>query len=303
MLVKKVIFLLSKFLIPALFAASSAFSQSGPTAGSPSAASNTRIVSLAPHFTELVFAVGAEKLLVGVTEQCDFPPQAKGHKKVGSLMRPNLEAIVALQPTLVLASEITPRETLHALKKLHLRVLEVSPQRASAVPGMFLQVGEALHAQKKANILASELERAILALQKSGTERKKKASSSQEMFKLKAAILLQLAPPILAGENSWLGDIFSQAGYLNIASKIHQPWPKVSREFLISENPRFIFTETPSLGTKSEDLETAVLQIWKGVTKRPIVIKVPADILMRPGPRLAQGLAFLSQIPGEQNPP
>src|SRR5258708_9583744 len=89
-----------------------------------------RIVSLAPSLTETLFAMGAGDRVVGVTDYCDYPPEAQARQKVGGLINPNLERITALYPDLVLITkEGNRRESLTALEQLMIPVFAVETAR------------------------------------------------------------------------------------------------------------------------------------------------------------------------------
>ena len=94
----------------------------------PPAATASRIVSLAPHVTELVYAAGAGDRLVGVVEYSDYPAEAQELPLIGDAFRLDYEAVAQLQPDLVLAWQSgTPRETRDRLRSLGYRVVELEP--------------------------------------------------------------------------------------------------------------------------------------------------------------------------------
>src|SRR5207245_8041803 len=74
------------------------------------AAPPARVVSLVPSVTEILYALNAEDVLVGVTDFCDFPPEARRKPRVGGMIAPSLEAIVAVRPDLAVATTDEPRE-------------------------------------------------------------------------------------------------------------------------------------------------------------------------------------------------
>ena len=93
-----------------------------------------RVVSLAPSLTELVFALGAGERLVGVTAQCDEPPEARALDRVGTFLTPNVELVVAKQPDLILAMPSPGnRRAVEALQRMGLRVVVLEP------PGAFFR--------------------------------------------------------------------------------------------------------------------------------------------------------------------
>ncbi len=169
------------------------------------AAPQARIVSLAPNLTEILFALGHGSQVVGVTRQCDFPTEAKQKPNVGDMTRPNIETILMLKPSLVLATEINPRDILLSLQKLGIEVLEVTPQKVTDVAPTIELIAKKLDSEAHAIKLASNIRKGIIDLDRKSDKRK-------SQIKNRAVVLLQINPPIAAGTNTWLGDLLERAG-------------------------------------------------------------------------------------------
>jgi iron complex transport system substrate-binding protein len=102
-----------------------------------------RIVSLVPSVTEVLYAIGAESLLVGVTDFCDYPPEAKRKPHVGGMLSPNLETLVTLKPDLIVATRSgNTEETFDQLKRLGIPVYLVDPATVSDVLRLVSDLGE-----------------------------------------------------------------------------------------------------------------------------------------------------------------
>ena len=107
--------------VPGVAPALTIVDQSGLSVTLPAAP--RRIVSLVPGVTEILFAIGAQETLVGVTDFCDYPPEARRKARVGDMLAPNLEALVSLKPDLVIATRSGNREeTFEQLTRLGLPV-------------------------------------------------------------------------------------------------------------------------------------------------------------------------------------
>jgi iron complex transport system substrate-binding protein len=101
-----------------------------------------RIVSLVPSVTELVFALGAEDRLVGVTDYCDFPPAARRKPRVGGMLAPSLETIVALRPDVVVATDSGNRQEISdQLRRLGIPVYLVHANRLTEVMEVASRLG------------------------------------------------------------------------------------------------------------------------------------------------------------------
>jgi len=92
-----------------------------------------RIVSVAPNITEIIFALGKQDKLVGRTDFCDYPEEAKNIESIGNIDQPNVEKIVELQPDVVIASSIFTKEMLQKLEEANIKVAIFRPRRTLKV--------------------------------------------------------------------------------------------------------------------------------------------------------------------------
>src|SRR3989454_11563807 len=124
------------------------------------AAPPARVVSLVPSVTETLYALNAEDVLVGVTDFCDFPPEARRKPRVGGMVAPSLEAIVALRPDLVIATrEGTYEDAVTQLTRLKVPVYLVAAHRVADVTTLIVKLGELSGRQAAAGSLVARLER------------------------------------------------------------------------------------------------------------------------------------------------
>lgn len=247
-----------------------------------------RIVSLAPNLTEIVYALGLEGELVGVSEQCDFPPAAKKKQRVGAFSAPNLEQILALKPTHVLATEGNPLSLVTRLEAHKVTVLRFHPKRAvdvaSEIEGLSAQLGKS----KEGKALGAQIDSLLSALAK--------LKPPEASFLL----VLSLNPVYSAASGTWLADIFEHAQFKNVVAQTKIKYPSLSREFIVSSKPAHVFITNSSLPRtlgESEKLSYVAQQIFgslkKKVSEHTRIHIIPNDILERPGPRLVQGLDWL----------
>src|SRR5450759_645853 len=166
-----------------------------------------RIVSLAPHLTEIVFALGAGDRLVGVSEASDFPPEARRLPRVGGVA-PDLELIVSLSPDLVLASrEDNPAGALASLSRLGVPVLTTETPDLPAIAGNVRSIGERLGAGDRGRKLARDL------------ERRRALVRPPPGRHLSAVILVWADPPQAAGRGTFADDLLRRAGASNIVTR------------------------------------------------------------------------------------
>jgi len=129
------------------------------------AAPPKRIVSLVPSVTEILYALNAEYLLVGVTDFCDFPPQARRQPKVGGMVAPSLEAIVALRPDLVIATtEGTREDTFTQLSRVGVPMYLVAAHHVADALSLMRRLGVLTGRDTAAGLVVARLEQRIEAL-------------------------------------------------------------------------------------------------------------------------------------------
>ena len=117
-----------------------------------------RVVSLAPSITEIVFALGEGHRLKGVTQHCDYPPEAGSLPKVGSYVHLDVEKIVVLKPDLCLGTrDGNPREVAEKLEALNIPVYAVNPRDLETVMDTLLEIGRLLHAEERAEVLVKDM--------------------------------------------------------------------------------------------------------------------------------------------------
>lgn len=247
----------------------------------------TRIVSLAPSVTEMLFAIGAGDQLVGVTEFCDFPPEASHKQKIG-YSNPNLESVMALRPDLVLA----PKEFLKPdmLMKLEQMKVPVFITAATTVEEIFAHlntIGRMLDRSAAANDVTMTLRRQLADLK----------SRMEAMPPVRVLYVLNSQPLITVGPGSFIDQLVTMAGGINIAAQSGMPYPRLSMEVVLQQDPEvLIFPVGRTEGISADDQQA--WRQWPTITAvaRGRLHQIPADLLNRPGPRIVQALEVLAEI-------
>jgi iron complex transport system substrate-binding protein len=245
-----------------------------------------RIVSLAPSVTESLFALGLGNRIAGVTSFCDFPEEAKTKEKVGDTISPNAERIIALRPDLVIITTASQLEKLsRQLAELNIPVYVTSPRTVREVVASIRKLGDATGAEARAKEVADEMERRI-----ANVERRVK-----ELPKPRVLYVLQAGPLITAGRNTFINDLINLAGGESISGTETADYPQLSRETAIARAPEVMITPA-SHGTEfvNEDDLRRDFAVTPAVRANRIV-KVNADWIDRPGPRIVEGLEQLAQ--------
>ena len=238
-----------------------------------------RIISLAPSLTELVFAAGAGKKLVGVVEYSDFPPEATALPIVGRYNLLDLERILELEPDLILAWKSgNPRASVARLRELGLTVYTAEPKRLETIAAYV----------KKLSMLAgteSEAADAIELFEKTYEELRNQFSHKSPV---KTFYQVWDVPLMTSGGNELINDIINLCGGQNIFSDLQLLAPKVSVEAVLLRNPEVIIAS----GMDIERPEW--LDKWKQWPSLTAVIKdnlyfVPPELLQRHTPRALLG--------------
>jgi len=251
-----------------------------------------RIVSLAPSITETLFAIGAGSQVVGVTTFCNFPAEAAALTKVGGFTADtlSLEAIINLSPDLVLAGDAGQLAPLEALKPLGIPVLLFAPELLQEVYTDIEQLGAITgHEAEAATTLATmrqRIERVVAAVADMPSDQRLRVF--WEVFD---------EPLMTAGPTTFIGQLIELAGAQNIFADANEGYPQVSTEAIIERNPDVIIGPDYHADKLTPEL-IAQRPGWDqlAAVKKERIHLLNADIVSRPGPRLADALEELARI-------
>lgn len=246
-----------------------------------------RIVSLAPSITEILFAIGAGGQVAGVTQFCDFPPEVSTKPKVG-YANPNLESLAALQPDLVLApKEFLKPDLVASLDHLHIPLFVFSGQTVDDIFSQIETIGRMTDHQAEAAALTVEVRRHIASVKQ----------LVQGQPPVRVLYVLNSQPLITVGPGSYIDQLIGLAGGLNVAAKSTTPYPRLSMETVLAEDPEvLVFPVGEAEGISESEQQT--WRQWSGLSavKQARLRQIPADLLNRPGPRIGQALERLVTI-------
>jgi iron complex transport system substrate-binding protein len=246
-----------------------------------SATPPTRIVSLSPGTTEMLFALGLGKYVVGDTVYCDYPPAAKAITKVGDV-NTSYEKVLALHPTLIVADAIANARAVARLTALHQPVLAVAPTSFLAVETSLRQIGARTGTIKQANAVVTQMEhKARLAAQIAAADHRPRP---------RVLIVIQINPLWTAGGGTFMDDLVTRAGGVNIGRAVTGYGP-FSKEQVLASEPDVILGD-PSVvpGFRADMLLSHLAAVRLGR-----IYSLPSDLTSRPGPRLADGLVLVAK--------
>ena len=245
-----------------------------------------RIISLAPSVTETLFAVGAGPQVVGVSQYCDYPPEARRLPRIGSFLTPNIEAIVALKPTLVIGLlNSADLRAIRALQALGIKTLMVDDGSVAAIEASIEKIGNAV-GQRHA---ASELVRRIRS-SLTGIEKMLAGAPWRHVL-----MVVGHQPLIAVGPGTYLDELLTLARAQNIADSTTQSWPRLSIEYIVASRPDVILD-----GQMGTDARTPG-EFWARYPSIPAVREwrvfgYPDEPTLHPGPRLPQTLELLARL-------
>ncbi len=245
-----------------------------------------RIVSLAPSNTETVYALGKGTLIVGVTDFCDYPAEAKTKPKVGGFTEINLEQVVGLTPDLVLATDIHVKGIVPELEKRGLNVFVIEPKNVDEVITKLATFGKLLDATDEASKLSAQLKSRVEAV-----------ATKIATVKTKPRVFYEIDKTLFTvGPGSFIDDLLAKAGAINIASDSKSPYPQLSPEAIIAKDPEVILLGDMLFGETPESVKAR--PGWANITavKTNRIIPIPDENLVaRPGPRIVDGLEMVSR--------
>jgi iron complex transport system substrate-binding protein len=244
-----------------------------------------RIVSLAPAITETLFSLGLGDRVVGVTNVCDRPAEARKRPKVGGMTNPSLESILALKPDIVVMTrEGNTKEVADRLIKLGIRVHIFSAGRLADLPPAIRELGKVLGAGEPAGVLAANIEAVI---RETGLGRAAKGGGRKALF------VISPSPLVVVGQGTIIADAMALCGLKNIAADANSPYPQISMEVVILRQPEIIiFGSVLGMNNESEGLLKRLKMVNAVRSGRICYV---GDSIYRPGPRIPEGIAELEQ--------
>lgn len=249
-----------------------------------------RIVSLAPSVTEILYALELGERVVGVTDFCNYPKEAKAKPKVGGFFNPDLETIVSLKPDLIIGMpNLGNKRVMQGLSSLDVPILTVTSFTIGDVLDSILIIGKRCEVLQRAERLVSGLKKRI--------ERVKMLTKDAK--KTRVLFVFSYEPLITAGRGTFIDEFISLSGGVNIAEDTRNRYSRRSIEEIIVKQPEVIITTT---NMSSSDVQNsrnvAAWKRWKDLpaVRSGRVFGVNEDFFLRPGPRIITGLEKIAEM-------
>jgi len=246
-----------------------------------------RYISLAPSTTEILFAIGLDDEIVGVSTYCNYPSQALKKEKMGEFSHPNIEKIVSLKPDYVFCTGLEQAQTITELKRLGLKVYVADPATVEDLLISIVDIGKITNKEYKAQIVVKQIIDMIDAV------REKVVFIPQEK-KVKVFIEIWHDPLTTAGLGSYVDELLNIAGGINIANDTKRPFSVFSPEEVINRNPDCIIMaymdKTAPVKAVTDRFAWGTINAIKN---NRVYNDINPDLLLRPGPRIGQAVLEL----------
>jgi len=249
-----------------------------------------RIVSLAPNLTEILFAIGLEDEIVGVTLDSDYPPDAAQMPKVGTFWQPNIEAVVAARPNLVITLGFEQQKNLaERLRRIGYKNLTVNIEKVSDLFDAIEKIGAATGRQPQANELISHIRTKLHQL----------VTLVSTESKIRVLWVVQREPLRVAGRDTFVNEMIELAGGENAIGPTVHKYPPIGAEQVMACNAEVIIES--AMGR--EDIEgqrDRALRHWSKFKYIPAVASnrvyvIDGDTVSRLGPRLYEGTETIAR--------
>lgn len=250
-----------------------------------------RLVSMSPHYTSILYDIGAQDLLVGVTDYCRYPAEAASKERIGGFLDPNIEKVVRLKPDLVLMLP-AHGERVRALRELGIPVFVMENDRLEDVWTAYDRLGKVLGREKEARQAKERLRVRFAKVRKEA--RKRPGRTALFVAGKDAGSLRNI---YAAGPGTFPHDLMRMAGVRNVVGDSKLKYPLVSKEEILRRDPDLIF-QAPPEGKQARRLavrEKASWSSWKdlkAVRERRIYV-IPDPSMLVPGPGSAALAEFL----------
>jgi iron complex transport system substrate-binding protein len=243
-----------------------------------------RIISLAPSTTEILFGLSLDDEIVGITIFCNYPPEALKKEKIGTFSQPNIEKILSLKPDVIFATGLEQAPAVERLRQLKLKVYVSDPSNIEELFNSIKEIGKLTYREIEAERL--------IALMKTEIEKiRAQVKLTPPNKRPKVFIEIWHDPLMTAGRGSFINELITLAGGINIAQDISTAYSYFNLEQLIDRNPDLILLAYRD-NKEAQDIVKNRFG-WEGikaVKNDRVYNDINPDLFLRPGPRLVEGL-------------
>lgn len=245
----------------------------------------TKIASVSPSETETLFALGLGDKIVGVSDFCDYPAEAKAKPKLGSIVKPNEEALIGTNADVVMTGVSMKTAVVDQLRGLKVNVFKVEPKTVDDVLNNILMFGQIFDKQEQAEKLVASMK----------ADRQKVTDAVKHLKpEEKKKVFIEFSPGWTVGKGEFLDELITLSGGINVSADV-QGYAKLNEEKVIADNPQVILYPKNLIDEKSKKSMDQIIKersSWATIDaiKNNKLSGVDKDVISRPGPRITAGL-------------
>jgi iron complex transport system substrate-binding protein len=247
-----------------------------------------RIVSLAPNITEVLFGLGLDKEIVGVSIHCNFPEEAKTKIRVGSYISLDYEKMTSVKPDLIIATGVgNTRDMVDRLGQLGFPTYVIYPKNFEDILESIIHIGQVVNREREARVIIGGIKNRSHNV----------IEVTKDLPRPKVFIQIGDAPMVTVGKGSFTDDLIRLAGGENIAGKEKEVYPRFGMEEILKRSPEVIVIS--SMNPTGD--YPKILQEWNRWKTIPAVKNgrvhiINSDLIDRPSPRIIEGLEEFARI-------
>ncbi len=250
-----------------------------------------RIISLAPANTELLFALGLDTEIVGVTTYANYPEKALEKEKIGTVHEPNIEKIVSLEPELILSNAVNKLETVKRLRELGYNVVGFNARTVDEAILVIKKAAKLTGREEKGREIVTEMYLQLAEIKNLVDDKLKEGNRPRVFYEI------WNDPLYTAGKNTFINDTIHIAGGINIGAEARGQWPQYSLEKLLIENPDIYVTSPHSAPHKVSVESVKNRNNYQNINaiKNDRIYIIDQDIVTRPSPRIIEGVKEMTK--------
>ncbi|ULL14182.1 ABC transporter substrate-binding protein [Paenibacillus sp. H1-7] len=245
----------------------------------------SRIVSVSPSETETLFALGLGDKVVGVSDFCDYPAEAKSKPKMGSIVKPNEEALIGANADVVLTGVSMKVPVVEQLRGLKVNMFKVEPKTIDDVMNNIIMFGQIFDKQEQAEKLVASMK----------ADRQKVTDAVKDLKpEQKKKVFIEFSPGWTVGKGEFMDELITLSGGINVSSDV-TGYAKLNEEKVIADNPQVILYPKNLIDEQSKKSMDQIIKersSWASIdaVKNNKLSGVDKDTISRPGPRITAGL-------------
>jgi len=245
---------------------------------------NLRVISISPAATEILYALGAGESLIAVSSYCNWPPEVKSKKRIGSFSWPKIEEIISLNPDVVISTGLEQAPVVQQLKALNIKTIVCFPKSIDELLKGIDEIAKAVDRASEGKKLVKNMSAKINQI-------KKRFKDIPLEQRPKVLIELWDEPLIVAGSESIVGQLVELAGGRNIAFDAVRAYSRFSYELVLKRNPDYIIAVYMQKEQASKRIKNRFGYSYiNAVKNNHIITDINPDIILRAGPRITEAI-------------